>query len=268
MRHMVEKLKKAIEREVHLPTESSFVQKGIYHIAISTSPVRLFIYADSVEKRIIPPDDLPNIHLDHDILRQQFDKIISRIITLLGFGKKLHARQTVVARIDKQVAMEFQHEHHLQLPLPGKYRYGLFLEGELVSIAVFSGGRKMNNRPEDYRSFELLRFCHKSRCLVVGGLSKLIKAFREDFNPGDIMTYVDRDWSQDSALKSIGFVEVSTIPPQQYLLDGDIRKPISTLEHNADLPAAPNGVAYTKYNSGSTKISLFLKGEDGNIPRH
>lgn len=256
---MVGKLIEALEQAVGLLAKVSLVQDGIYRVTILGRSVRLFVYADFVENRITPSDDLPSIHLDHDILRQQFDKTVARIITLLGYGEKLHARQTVVARIDKKVAMEFQHEHHLQSVLPGKYRYGLFLDGELVSIAVFSGGRKMNDRPEDYRSFELLRFCHKNHFLVVGGLSKLIKAFQKDFDPGDVMTYVDRDWSQDSALKSLGFVEVATIPPQRYALEGNNRKSIPEVEYQNILSAPYTNSLLLKSNSGSTKMVLFFQ---------
>ncbi|ULT28536.1 hypothetical protein KUH03_19615 [Sphingobacterium sp. E70] len=91
------------------------------------------------------------------------------------------------------MSQRFLVEHHLQTALPGKYRYGLYEQGELVSIAVFSGGRRMNDKNEEYRSFELLRFCNKSGYNVIGGLSKLITAFAKDFHPGDIMTYTDRD---------------------------------------------------------------------------
>ena len=133
--------------------------------------------------------------------------ILSRIKSKLGLARKIHARQTVVARINKAQAMQFQEDYHLQGPLPGKYRYGLFLGGELVSVAVFSGGRRMRTytEEEDLRSFELLHFCHKKDLVVVGGLSKLLRSFVQDFEPGDIMTYVDRDWSDGASFERLVF---------------------------------------------------------------
>jgi len=180
----------------------------------------------------IPYADGRVFHMDAEQLAEHRHKILARLAALLGKGKAIHGRQTVVARIDKKMALSFQQEHHLQVALPGKYRYGLFREGELVSVAVFSGGRRMNGRPDGYRSFELLRFCHKSGFRVVGGLSKLIQAFARDFHPGDIMTYVDKDWSQDSSLQAIGFSAVGEIPPQRLWSAGE----------------------HFKENSGSTKM--------------
>lgn len=258
---LVERLKKALEQETGLSVESTLLQDGVHHVFISNVPLHILIYADHLPMRINPPDGAPTIHLDRDVLEQQFYKVVSRVATRSGFGIKIHARHTVVARIDKRVALEFQEEHHLQVALPGKYRYGLFKDGELVSIAVFSGGRKMDDCPDDYRSFELLRFCHKNRLLVIGGLSKLLNAFRKDFDPGDIMTYVDRDWSQDSALKSIGFMSVATVAPQIYLLEAGTRKQIQEPIPNILLPEdTEHSDTFVKHNSGSTKMILFLKG--------
>lgn len=196
-------------------------------------------------------------HIDIDQVESSGHKIIQRLCSLLGKGTIVYARETVVARIDKKTALEFQKEHHLQFDLPGKYRYGLYHHGELVSVAIFSGGRHMNDKPADYRSFELIRFCHKSGYRVVGGLSKLIKAFRKDFQPNDIMTYVDCDWSQDSNLSTLGFVEKGKTIPQTYWIEGSIRHHISNNESLHKLQSTyPQG--YLKYNSGSTKLIMTL----------
>jgi len=157
------------------------------------------------------------------------------------------------------MALSFQRQHHLLVALPGKYRYGLFRDGELVSVAVFGGGRRMNGRPDDYRSFELLRFCHRSGFRVVGGLSKLIRAFVRDFHPGDIMTYVDRDWTRDSNLRAIGFSAVGEIPPQRFWLSGGTRHPIRSAEDLAQLRKI-HPCGWQRENSGSVKMVLPLAG--------
>src|SRR5690606_26961847 len=134
--------------------------------------------------------DTRPFHIDQDQILKNASKICFRLYALLGGGKVVYGRQTAAARLEQKAALAFLEEHHLQVALPGKYRYGLFHAGELVSVAVFSGGRRMRDKADGYRSFELLRFCHKSGYRVVGGLSKLLKAFITDFQPGDIMTYV------------------------------------------------------------------------------
>ncbi|MBE8721472.1 hypothetical protein [Sphingobacterium pedocola] len=192
------------------------------------------------------------IHIDYDVVVSSTEKLMARLESIFGFGNRIYARDTVAVRIDKRISMEFQEDHHLQSALPGKYRYGLYYKGDLVSIAVFSGGRKMNDTPVDYRSFELLRFCHKRPYIVIGGLSKLIKAFSSDFKPGDIMTYADLDWCQDSSLEKIGFEPIQTILPQVILVKSGVRvfdKSLTANEQDGD---------YWVENKGSLKLKLIL----------
>ena len=191
---------------------------------------------------------LQTIHIDLDQILSSPQKIINRLKGMLGLGTKIYARNTVVARIDKKVAMDFQEEHHLQVALPGKYRYGLYYKGELVSMAVFSGGRRMKGESDDYRSFELLRFCHKGPYMVVGGISKLIHQFVADFKPSDIMTYADMDWCQQSSLEHIGFHAIETKSPQTFYVEDRQR-------HYED---KRDGKGYTVQNSGSLKLKLIL----------
>ncbi|WP_164109960.1 MULTISPECIES: hypothetical protein [Sphingobacterium] len=191
-----------------------------------------------------------HIHIDYDQLMSAGVKIINRLRGLQGFGQRIYGRTTVVARIDKGVSMAFQEEHHLQGALPGKYRYGLFHQGELVSVAVFSGGRIIHALGTNYRSFELIRFCHKGDTLVVGGLSKLVKAFVGNFNPQDIMTYADKDWAQeDSSLATIGFKVVADLPPQRFAIIRGRRFITIPEGETAD---------YFVENKGSLKLKLIL----------
>ena len=189
------------------------------------------------------------IHLDIDILQNEYTKVLQRLRGLMGFGQRIYARNTVVARIDKRITQEFIQEYHLNEALSGKYRYGLYYKGELVSVAVFSGGRVMRDIDDQYRSFELLRFCHKADYSVIGGLSKLLKAFIADFKPNDIMTYADRDWTQESSLATIDFVlEGITEPQFFYIKDG---KRLTYLEDNTQYD-------YFVTNRGSFKMKLYL----------
>lgn len=156
------------------------------------------------------------IHIDEDIWITRPDILLSRIAALMGQVPRIHARDTIIARIEKRIALSFQQEHHLQVALPGKYRYGLYHNGELVAVAVFSGGRRMAGKPADYRSYALLRFCHKQGVQVVGGFSKLLDGLQRDFAPGDIMTYADKDWSDGRSYGKTGFKKVEETEPQLF----------------------------------------------------
>ena len=219
-------------------------------ISIYTSKFILLVYLpNGVRIEDSAYENKKVIHLDVDVLNNEFPKVLSRIRGLIGLGKRIYARQTVVARIDKKVALDFLIEYHLNTAFAGKYRYGLFYKGELVSVAIFSGGRVMREISDNYRSFELIRFCHKAEVTVIGGISKLIKAFIADFSPHDIMTYADKDWSQYSSLQTIGFEEVGKTDCQQYYIYNGIR--MSKLESKEDYD-------YIVTNKGSSKLKLYL----------
>jgi hypothetical protein len=226
--------------------ENYIVEEHIIHIR--TSQFLLLVYLPH-SSRLEVEDIVKVIHLDIDLLDSSYSKVFKRLKGMMGKGKRVYARETVVARVDKRVTLEFLAENHINGPMAGKYRYGLFYKGELVSVAVFSGGRILRNISEHYRSFELIRFCHKADYLVTGGISKLVKAFIKDFKPNDIMTYADRDWSQQSSLETIGFREESVTSAQVFLVKDGVRLDFSDDKENFD---------YSIKNSGSIKLKLYL----------
>lgn len=231
----------------HLP-----VQEVLYaelYASISTEKLQVKIYYPGSARVQDLSTNIPQIHIDIDLIIHQAQKVLYRLRGLHGVGSRIYARKTIVARLDKRVTIDFLKEYHLQSPLPGKYRYGLYDQGELVSVAVFSGGRIMKDIAEDYRSFELVRFCHKADTLVVGGISKLIKAFAADFYPQDIMTYADKDWCTDSSLECIGFEKIGEIGPIKHAIIAGNR--ITT---KLDLAA----VDYFVENLGSIKLKLVF----------
>lgn len=156
------------------------------------------------------------VHIWEDQWLLQPESVISRMAARLGACKGIHGRETVLERVDAGAALQFLKENHLLVPLKGKYRFGLFYKGELLSLAVFSGARQMKAKGDGYRSFELLRFCHLRMHLVQGGLSKLLAGFRRAFRPSDIMTYVDLDWSEGNAFRRMGFIPAGKRDPQEF----------------------------------------------------
>lgn len=188
------------------------------------------------------------IHLDEDLWIKNPEIIRSRLNNRCGINKVVFARKTIVAKIDKKIAMQFLNEHHLLGALPGKYRFGLFLYGELISVAVFSKGIKMKNIGDDYKSFELLRFCHKTGIHIPGGLSKLLKKFSVEVQANDIMTYVDLDWKQGDGYENLDFVTVSETGPLSYFLNPDTLERISSKKEDIETKQF-----LIKFNSGSLK---------------
>lgn len=220
---------------------------GIYIIQCGVDCV-LHIYFPNTS-RVEGMYGLKTIHLDIDLLINSYTKVLFRLKGLMGKACRIYARKTVVSRVDKKVAEEFLDEYHVNDSVVAKYRYGLYYNGELVSLATFSGGRRMNEEKQDYRSFELVRFCNKGGYSVVGGISKLIKKFVDDFHPNDIMTYCDRDWSEESSLSKIGFQIIGYVPEKTYMILSGKRCLYQNSNEKYD---------YLVKNRGSIKLKLYL----------
>lgn len=219
-----------------------------YH---SSLPFVLYYYPLSYTGRRLQMNEFSekvSVHLDEDLWIKNPKTVRSRLNNRCGINKVIFARNTVVAKIDKKLAMQFLLEYHLHGALPGKYRYGLFHSGELISVAIFSKVRKMKNMGEDYKSYELLRFCHKTGIHIPGGLSKLLKNFSGENVANDIMTYVDLDWKQGYGYENLGFVTVSETGPLSYFLNPDTLERISSKKEDIETKEF-----LIKFNSGSLK---------------
>lgn len=136
----------------------------------------------------------------------------------------IFARNCSVARIDKQTAADFLNANHRLGVTGGRYRYGLFVkrttggsefelpEGALVAVAEFSNARRWDKGDRRIASYEWIRYASLSGVRVVGGMSKLLRAFIDEVGPDDIMSYADADYPDGGeAYKKLGFVEEGVV---------------------------------------------------------
>lgn len=196
----VEAFKHKLEQEIPLTLQIEELRSGVYRL-YATDKTPLYFYSSG---KYIPETTGPGIHIEAKTWESKPIILMHRIHTAWGFSKRFYARQTTCKRITSPISQDFQRAHHMLVPLRGKYRYGLYRGEELVSIAVFSGFRKMG-KTTTYRSIELLRFCHKDNYLVIGGLSKLISHMWRELQPDDLMTYIDQKWSNGHKFEQVGF---------------------------------------------------------------
>ena len=146
-------------------------------------------------------------------------KIASIILSKLNLNKTIFARNCSVQKIDKTTAAEFFNSWHFFDSTSSAYNYGLFHKNELIGAASFSKGRQMNRLQSGSQSFELIRFWCNSGITVTGGLSKLMSHFCEDKKAGDIMTYIDKQFSNGDSFIKAGFVKHSETPPLFFLVN-------------------------------------------------
>jgi len=123
----------------------------------------------------------------------------SKILNFLGLNKRLGARKCQIVQIDRNTKNQFLTENHLQGSDASKIWYCLEYDGEIVSCMTFGPSRFNHNF-----DYELLRFVNKCNLSVIGAASKLLRAFRRDYN-GSIISYADKRYSEGDLYENLGF---------------------------------------------------------------
>jgi hypothetical protein len=152
------------------------------------------------------------LHIWEDEWRDKRDIIESCLKNKLGVtGRAVYARKTEVRVVSSAEANELIESWHLLGKCSLTTAYGLYTGDELVSVMAFKRGASN----VDY-DWNLTRFCSLANTRVVGGASKLLKAFRAS-NPGSIVTFAERRWSDGHLYLKLGFTfDKYTSPDYKY----------------------------------------------------
>jgi hypothetical protein len=163
-------------------------------------------------------------------------KIAAIIHTKLGLNRRVFARNCELKKIPKELSENFLDEFHIMGSTQSAWNYGLFYKSELLAVASFSKGRKMNRLPSDKRSYELIRFCSRNGVTVTGGLSKIVRHFCTEKKAGDVMTYVDKQFSSGESFVKAGFERAGQTEPRSFLINKETfqRHTIKPGEENFD----------------------------------
>jgi hypothetical protein len=118
---------------------------------------------------------------------------------------KIYARKCVVKYIDSKIYSEFCMNNHIQGKSPSSIKLGLFYNSELVACMGFSLLRVNLGNTKSSNKYELVRYCSLKNTNIIGGASKMLKYFENQYNPLQILSYADRDYSQGNLYESLGF---------------------------------------------------------------
>ncbi len=142
----------------------------------------------------------------------------------MGPTPGIYARNCSVRRIDRRTAADFINANHRLGDTGSRYRYGLFVErstgasefvcppGTLVAVASFSNARRWLKGERKVSSYEWIRYASLSGVRVVGGMSKLLRAFVEEIGPDDIMSYADADCGDGGeSYRKLGFEQEGVV---------------------------------------------------------
>ena len=159
------------------------------------------------------------IHIWEDDWMYKRDIIKSQIVNWLALTPiKLFARKCEIKEIDdKKLVRDFLDKNHIQGNISSVLKIGLFYIGDLVSLMTFDHfeGRK---RMLDYE-WNLSRFCNKIDINVIGGASKILKYFINNWKPKRIISFADKEWSIGDLYFKLNFnLKYESSPNYKYVI--------------------------------------------------
>jgi hypothetical protein len=147
----------------------------------------------------------------------------SMISSILGKSDKIFARKCHIKEVNQSEYKSFCNQNHLSGYCPASRIIGLYYDDNLVSLMSFSKTRKLIDSKNSQYEYELIRSCSTLNKSVIGGVSKLISAFKKIIG-GTLVTYCDVSFSPDPNLTGYiksGFELIkSTTPGYYWVVDG------------------------------------------------
>jgi G:T-mismatch repair DNA endonuclease (very short patch repair protein) len=150
------------------------------------------------------------VHLFEDDIRNHWNAVCSVIKSKLGLNVKIAARKCEAKQIDTALANAFCEQNHMRGKAKCQYAIGLYHNDNLIMVGTFARPRYGKSDLGDY---ELIRMCSTSGITIVGGVSKLMRAFAKLHAVKKILTYADRSHSTGAAYKAAGFSLRRITPP-------------------------------------------------------
>lgn len=144
-------------------------------------------------------------------VNEKFNIVRSMIVSRLGLSTQIYARKCKVSDVPVEDARLFLNTHHLHGFSGASRHLGLYYNGFLVMMMSYGKSRFKHD------SFELIRLCTKSDCVVTGGFSRLLHASKLS----SIISYCDKMFSDGHGYKMVGFKQVGETSPGYIWTDGN-----------------------------------------------
>ena len=153
-------------------------------------------------------------------INQKMDLVVSMIKARLGSVKRLYARNLHVdLNITNSEGCKFLDRYHLQGADNASVYIGLRSKktNKLACLMSFVRPRFNSNY-----QWEISRFATAIGITVVGGASRLLKAFEREYIPESLITYADLRYSQGNLYKQLGFNFSHTSKPNYFYVKSGI----------------------------------------------
>jgi hypothetical protein len=182
---------------------------------------------------------------------------------------KIYARKCEIREVKTNEKTLFLNNNHIQGAVGSLVNIGCYYNNELVSLMCFSKKRVILKNKDEDDKYELIRFCNKLDTNVIGGASKLLSYFINNYKPKEIISYADRRWSTGNLYDKLGFKFDNYSKPNFYYVINDTREHrIKYQKHKLiqkgfdkdkteDEIMSENGI-YRIYDCGTIRYSLKL----------
>lgn len=120
----------------------------------------------------------------------------------------IHGRKCDVRQINSNTANDFLNKYHLQNSVNSEVCIGCFYGNELIGVMAFRKPRFNKNY-----QYELTRLAWKDDIISVGGSDKMLKWFKDNYDPYSIITYCDISKFEGDSYRKLGFKEENLSRP-------------------------------------------------------
>ena len=196
---------------------------GLYwHGDKSRSDARLY---HSTKTEMCAEKNITLIHVFEDEWLYKREIVKSVLLSKMGLVKnRIFARKCRIEEVSPNTVNQFLNANHIQGQCPSIVNYGLYYDGELVSLMTFGKPRRNLGWKGEYDNvWELTRFCNKLNTSVVGGAGKLLKHFEETMKPNMVVSYADKRYSTGKMYNTLGFTHDHDSQPNYFYVRGDRR---------------------------------------------
>lgn len=209
------------------------------------------------------------IHIFEYEIINNLDTIKCFVKSVVNTNKKrIYARNCKVDVCNQENVHDFLNKYHLQGSATASINIAL-RDAEGIIVGVITFGKPRLNKDFDY---EIIRLCFHPDVIVIGGLSKLIKFFKKEYNASSIITYCDISKFNGNGYLKAGFsiVQKDSITKPNYVWCNDnsdiksryqtqksilVNKGMGTCDDTEDSIMRRLGY-YKIYNSGNIKLIM------------
>lgn len=174
---------------------------------------------DAHKHRIAEALGIRVVHIYEDEWRTKRGVVERLLLSAVGSLPRLHARKTALVGVSMNDANNFYDANHLQGGRQSQINLGLEHNGQLVACMSFDILRSDRNNV-DQRHWELVRYA--STATIVGGASRLLKAFKLLKKADTLTSYSDTRTFSGGMYRALGFHLAHETAPDYAYVDGTI----------------------------------------------